>query len=60
MSNYLGDCPKCGDTEVQSKYDRVFNRLERRCRGCGYTWTTPRIDAYPPAKELHESGYFNV
>jgi len=46
-------CPKCGNTWVRAKYEKLSEKecLRYVCP-CGYSWTTRTLDApYTPRKQ---------
>jgi len=39
-------CPKCGCWEIQTRYNRVLDLLQKTCQGCFYEWKQEPLDRH--------------
>ncbi len=38
-------CPKCGSMNIGTRFDPVFNKLERSCCNCKFEWRDTPLDS---------------
>jgi predicted Zn-ribbon and HTH transcriptional regulator len=42
--SFKGRCRKCGFYFISTNYNVITDALDKKCHGCGFTWTELPLD----------------